>query len=249
MPLIDDLQALYRVDRQVRGLRSRVDSADLYRGAQQGKVDELVQRHEELETRKRQRQAHAGTLETEGLVIDERTERLREDLNAASTTRQYHAVLNEVNTLKDKRSEIDDQILTELTGVDELTGEIEGIDGQLADRRKVLEKAAIDLSERKSEIQDSLNELEGKRSEKAACLPDGVLDLFDSLAEDFDGDAMASIELIDKKRREYSCEGCNVHLPFDVVSRVIGRPDEIIQCQGCLRILFAGEACREALVK
>jgi predicted nucleic acid-binding Zn-ribbon protein len=60
---------------------------------------------------------------------------------------------------------------------------------------------------------------------------------------------MASIELIDKRRREYACNTCNVHLPFDIVNRVTGRPDEVVQCQGCLRILYASDGCREALVK
>lgn len=249
MPMIEDLQALYLVDRQVRGLRGRVDSARIYQTSQQRQVNELDQRTEELETRMRQHKAHAGTLETEGKSIDERVEHLREELNAASNTRQYNAVLSEVNSLKDKRGEVDNLILAELDSVESIETEINSIAEQRADRAKVLEKATEDLEERQAEIADSLSELEVKRSEKAACIPDNVLELFDELADDFEGDAMASIDLIDKRRREYSCEGCNVHLPFDIVSRVTGRPDEIIQCKGCLRILYAGDACREALIK
>jgi predicted nucleic acid-binding Zn-ribbon protein len=105
------------------------------------------------------------------------------------------------------------------------------------------------LESRRAEIKDSLATLEAERDEKADAIPSNAQQLFDDLADDFDGEAMASIELIDKRRREYACNTCNVHLPFDIVNRVTGRPDEVVQCQGCLRILYASDGCREALVK
>jgi len=209
----------------------------------------LQARQDELETRKRQRQAHAGNLETEAAGIDERIEKFREELNSTSSSRQYHAVLAEVNSLKDKRSGIDEQTLAELSGIEEIDGQITEVNERVAERAKVIESAETELANRRDEIKDSLTELEAERNEKAEGIPSGIQSLFDELADDFEGEVMASIELIDKRRREYACDTCNVHLPFDIVSRVTGRPDEIVQCQGCLRILYASQDAREALVK
>ncbi len=249
MPLIEDLLSLYSVERQVRSLRSRVDSAETYVRMQQREMETLQGRRDELETRKRQRQAHNHNLETEVAGIDERIEKLREELNAASTSRQYNAVLSEVNNLKDKRRELEEQMLVEMDAVETTESDITTIDEQIAERSTVLESANIELTTRKDEIADTLATLEGERAAKAAVIPDGTTQLFDELADDFDGEAMAGIEVVDKRRREYACGVCNVHLPFDIVSRVMGRPDEIMQCQGCLRILYGSEGCREALVK
>ena len=249
MTLIEDLLTLYRVERQLRGLRSRVDSAETYLRIQQRQLNTLQERQEELETHKRQRQAHAGNLETEGEAVDERAAKLRDELNESSNTRQYQAVLNEVNSLKDKRKEFDEQAIAELTAVEKIDEELGELDDQLTERTKVLNSAQEELVSRKAEIKDSLAEIETERAEKASAIPGNTQDLFDSLADDFEGEAMASIELIDKRRREYACNTCNVHLPFDVVNRVTGRPDEVVQCQGCLRILYASDDCREALVK
>lgn len=249
MTLIENLLALFQVDRRLRSLRARVDSAETYVGIQQRQLQTLQDRRDELLTRKRQRQAHIGNLETEAAGVDERTEKLREDLNAASTTRQYHAVLNEVNSLKDKRREIDEQTLVEMTGVEEIEAEVTELDTKITERIKVLEGAETELASRRDEIKESLAELEVEREQKTSGIPSNVQSIFDELADDFEGESMASIELIDKRRREYACDTCNVHLPFDVVSRVTGRPDEIVQCQGCLRILYASEGAREALVK
>ena len=249
MTLIEDLLALFDVDRRVRSLRSRVDSAETYLGVQKRQAGELTTRKDELETRKRQRQAHASNLEMEATGIDERIEKLREELNAASNTRQYNAVLNEVNSLKDQRKELDEQTLVELSAVEELTEELNGVDEQISERNKIVDSASEELATRRDEISDSLEALEAERSTKAAAVPDNIQLLFDQLADDFEGESMASIEVIDKRRREYACDTCNVHLPFDVVNRVTGRPNEIVQCQGCLRILYASEGAREALVK
>ncbi|MDP7069917.1 MAG: hypothetical protein QF561_01040 [Phycisphaerales bacterium] len=248
MTLIEDLLELFHVERRLRSLRSRVDSAETYLAVQTRQMLTLQERRDELETRKRQRKAHAANLETEAAGIDERTEKLREELNAASNTRQYHAVLNEVNSLKDKRSEIDEQTLVELTGADQIDAELTELDEKIAERRTVLESAETELTGRREEIKDSLAELDSERAAKAANIPSDTQQLFDGLSEDFDGEVMASIELIDKRRREYACDTCNVHLPFDIVNRVTGRPDEIVQCQGCLRILYASDNAREALV-
>jgi len=249
MTLIEDLLELFQVERRLRSLRSRVDSAETYLAVQQRQMGTLQTRRDELETRKRQRQAHAGNIEVEGQGVDERIEKLREELNAASTSRQYNAVLNEVNNLKDKKRELEEQALLELTAVEENEAEIAGVDEQISERQKVLESAEAELATRREEIKDSLAKLDGERADKAEKIPADIQRLFDELADDFDGEVMASIQLIDKRRREYACDTCNVHLPFDVVNRVTGRPDEFVQCQGCLRILYTGEDAREALVK
>ena len=54
MTLIEDLLILYSVERRLRGLRSRVDSAETYLRVQQRQLNTLLERQEELETHKRQ---------------------------------------------------------------------------------------------------------------------------------------------------------------------------------------------------
>ena len=168
MTLIEDLLTLYRVERQLRGLRSRVDSAEIYLRVQQRQLNTLQERQEELETHKRQRQAHAGNLETEGEVVDERAAKLRDELNESSNTRQYQAVLNEVNSLKDKRKEFDEQAIAELTAVEKIDEELGELKAQLTERTKVLNSAQEELVSRKAEIKDSLAEIETERAEKAS---------------------------------------------------------------------------------
>ena len=93
MSLTENLVNLFPLDAQVRGLRKRLESAERYFSGQSRHVEELETQRRELETRHRQIQAKIGNLEGETAVLDERLEKLRNELNAATTNKQYSAVL------------------------------------------------------------------------------------------------------------------------------------------------------------
>ena len=84
---------------------------------------------------------------------------------------------------------------------------------------------------------------------KASVVPGDALEIFDQAADDFEGDSMAPLEEIDRRRLEYGCSCCNVSLPFNLVNTIMADDNIVQQCQGCLRILYATEELRGALVK
>lgn len=249
MSAIEDLLALHLVDKQTRGLRSRVENAQLYYDAQQRLLDELGSERDDLQHKAKLSQATVANLETEGGSVDERTEKLREELKNASTTKQYNAILEEINNLKESKSQLDDRALAELETVERITTEIEAVDGRIAERTTVMTSAKAELDERTAEVADQLAVLEAERAQKAAVVPESALMIFDKAADDFEGDSMAALEEIDRRRMEYACSCCNVSLPFNLVNTIMGDGNVIEQCQGCLRILYATEEVRGALVK
>ena len=83
---------------------------------------------------------------------------------------------------------------------------------------------------------------------KRADVSPTVLDRYEMLLDDLDGDVMAEVLEVDRRRREYACGECSVHLPFDQVNRITGNADEVLQCETCMRILFVSEEFREAVV-
>ena len=117
MPLMEDLLKLNDVDREMRQLQGQLNTATRYFNTQQQKVDELEQRIQELKTRCKQHQASAGNFEIEVQAINERMDKLREELNSAVTNKQYTALLAELNTIKLQRSEVEDQILKEMNAI------------------------------------------------------------------------------------------------------------------------------------
>ncbi len=248
MSVIEHLLELHRVDRQVRGLRSRVESAEQYHRVQMNQLEESRGEFEDLQQQCKLAQATAANLETEGSSIDARIEKLREDLKLSATTKQYNTVLEEINTLKTERGQVDEKALAQLESAEGLEGRMEGVQERITERNTLVEAAQADLDERRSEVADRLKELETERAQKTEGIPGHVLEVFDQTADDYEGDTMAEIEEIDRKRLEYNCSSCNVSLPFNLVNTIMSNSDNVHQCEGCMRILYVTEEVRGALV-
>lgn len=249
MSLIDNLINLFRIEGQVRGLRSRVESAQRYLAAQTRQVTDLETQQRELESRQLQIQARIGNLEGETQSLDERLEKLRNELNGATTNKQYTAVLTELNTAKLARSELEDRELQEMELTDSNKERLEVLAGELQERRKIQAQAEQELSNRRSEVGERLAELEAERDGAAAMIPARELKVFNELADAYDGEALASIEEIDRRHREYSCGACNMILPFQSVSQLLNSGDTLVRCTACDRILYLQEETRGALAK
>jgi predicted nucleic acid-binding Zn-ribbon protein len=247
MNLMESLSKLYAIDRQVRGLKSRVESARHYFKTRDEQLRQLNHRIEELETRKRHLRARIANLETEGAVLDEQLEKFRGDLNSAATNRQYTAVLSELNTVKEARSKLDDSILSEMTAVEELDAELGEVAGQRAECEKVRGLAKSQLEEREGEVGERLAELETQRAVAAGAVPSSELAVFEEMADVYDGEAMASVEEIDRRHREYACGECNMHMPFEQVSTLMNAGHALVRCTACGRILFIQEHMRGEL--
>ncbi len=249
MSLYANLISLFQVDSQVRGLRSRLESAQRYLDAQDRLLTELREQREEHESRRRQLQATTGNLEVEVAALSERIDKLRGELDAATTNKQYAAVLTEVNTTKLARSELEDRAYEEMEKVEEIDRQLEKLKGDAAEREKVRTVAEHQLRQRHDEIGARLVELEGERTIAAANVPGGELRIFNELAEAYDGEAMAKIEEIDRRRREYTCGSCNIQLAFEAIASLLGHADTLVRCTACDRILYLAEETRGALAK
>ncbi|MAI67546.1 MAG: hypothetical protein CMJ26_06690 [Phycisphaerae bacterium] len=247
MTLIDNLLTLYKVDRQVRSLRSRVESAEIYLKVQKRQMDVIAVEQTENEVQTKQHKANVANIETEVGSIDARIDLLREELKKAVNDKQYSALLAEVNTIKEHKKAFEDEELTELTALESLDNAAKDILERADEREKVIQVATKELKVRESEIAEQLAELETERSTAAAIIPEDTLDDFDALADDYEGEAMASIEIIDLKRKEYSCTSCSLRLPLDSITSMLGNKELVVKCVSCDRILYLEAEAREAI--
>ncbi|MCZ6836094.1 MAG: C4-type zinc ribbon domain-containing protein [Planctomycetota bacterium] len=246
---MDSLLHLNQVNAQVRGLRSRLGSAERYLAAQNRQLEDLNVTRKEVSSRQKHTKATMANFETEMAAIDERIEKLRNELNSAETNKQYTAVLTELNTVKVQRGEVEDQILKEMEMVDTLDTQLAERKEQISERKKVRDHAKNQLEERKSEVGERLDELETEREQAAAAVPGKDLEIFEQLVEIYDGEAMAELFEINRRHREYACGACNIHLPFELVSRLMGACDDLVRCATCSRILYMQDELRGSLAK
>jgi predicted nucleic acid-binding Zn-ribbon protein len=212
-------------------------------------LNDLLQNQLELQTRRKHLQANIGTLEVEVKSIDDRLEKLRNELNSAPTNKQYAAILNELNIVKASRSGLEDRMLQDMEQVEKIQAQAKDLETQIAERTKVRDLAKAQLEERRNDVGHRLSELEAERETAAAVIPVESLMIFDDLADNFEGEAMAPVEEVDRRHREYACGECNMHLPFELVSILTSRGDTLIRCPSCTRILYMQEEMRGSLAK
>ncbi len=89
--------------------------------------------------------------------------------------------------------------------------------------------------------------METEREVAAAEVPGTALRVFEDLAEAYDDDPVAQVLEIDRRRREYACGECNIHMPFEKVASLMSETTELVQCPACSRILYLAEETRGAL--
>jgi len=249
LALQDDLIEFYHLDRNLRGLRSRLDAAIRRHGVQESRLAQLRQQHAELDQLLRATQAAAATLENDSNAMQEKVEKFRSQMNQVKTNKEYSALLVEVNTLKVDQSKAEEQALTKLAEADEQKARAEELDARIAEQQKVVEQATKEVESARAEIGDRLGEVEAERNQAAEKLPAPVLATFERLTIDHDGEAMAAVEEQDRRRMEYICGGCYMSIPIETINAVLSRRDELTQCTNCKRILYAETKLREAMAK
>jgi len=248
MTVTAKLLRLFRVEQQIRGLRTRLDAAERYLLEQDKQLAAIDAKMKLLQGQCRQLEAAAANEEGEANRVEARIAKLREQMNAAKTNKEYSTFLSEINTLKADKGEIDERALGSLTKLEAMRAQIAEIEGKRTERMKVREVAQADRDERESEIKDRLNELQRERDAAAKDVPSSVLSTFEERMERADdiGDVMAPLEVHDRKRMEFLCGSCQVLLPMEKINSLLGRGD-MATCTSCGCILFVEESVSDAV--
>jgi len=246
MSAIANLLALYRVDQQLRGLSSRLRSAETYFNEQDRLVADIKRRHDSLSTQLRQLAASAHNEETESKGIESRIAMLRERMNSAQTSKEHAAHLTEINTLKADKGLIEDRALEAMNKVDAIKAQVAEIDNELAERQKVRDLAAAERTKRAAEIKDRLAELQAERIKVLADVPPMALAEYEHMLKLGIEDVMAPIEEQSRRSLEYTCGACYTHLPVEQVSILLKRGD-ITKCPACRVILYMEDSLHKEI--
>jgi len=244
LSVTNKLLRLYKVDCQVRSLRSRVDSAERYLKQQDRTLEDLKTKKEALDGQARQLKATIANDENETNSIEERIKSLRDKLNNATSNKEYSALLTEVNTLKADKEAVDERVLESMTRLDEIKSAIDEIKGETKERTKVRSVALGERDQRAADVKDRLTELESDRTTAAGDVPPQALAKFEEEVEFREDEVMAPIAEHSRKHMEYSCGSCQVLLPFESVNRLLGNGD-LTFCGNCGSILYIEDALRE----
>lgn len=248
LSLQEQLRALFSLDQQVRGLRSRVDAGTRRFNAQRTKLEQFQRQAEELNDQFKKTQAAAMTLEGDANGVESKIESLRQTMSTVRNNKEYSALLVEVNTLKLEKGKYEELALEQMAKVDELKARVDEVQGKAAEQGKLVELAQKEVDEAQAEISDQLDALTKERDAAAEHIDPDTLSLYRKLADDYDGEALAQVEEQDRRRMEYTCGACFMSLPIQVVNAALTTTDRPVVCVSCDRILYVSGELKEGLV-
>lgn len=239
MSVTAKLLSVFRVDQQLRGLKSRLHAAEKFLAEQERLLKELDAKNSSAAAELKQLKTAIASDEGETASIDARMEKIREHMNNSKTNKEYSAFLAELSTLKAKKDEIEKSEMGEMERVESLQKKADEYAKARTERTGIVATAKKDRDAKAAEIKDRVNELQSQRDHLAKEVPAADLKVLDEMIAKLGDEAMSPVEVVDRRNHEWSCTSCQMTLPVELVNNLsMGR---VTRCISCKCILFTEE--------
>lgn len=233
----DDIQRLIRLQEltfQIREVEDQQRTLPERKAAIEKAFEQQIEeigaarlRHEDLV------QQHKKTNQSRE-EIQGRLQQAQQKLMHVNTTREYSAVLNEIDGFKSNLTALEDQTLDLEEKIEALAGPAAEADARIAAEREKIEDALRELEKVGQESQGQLTALSEQREELVAGLEPEIRSAFERIAKARNGVVLAKVE-------KESCGACHVRLRPQVIA-LVRRGDQLVFCDTCRRILFFEES-------
>jgi predicted nucleic acid-binding Zn-ribbon protein len=239
-PVLNGLIKLQSVENRLRAEKAKLTRCRRNVIIQENQIrslqNALEAKREEIQLSKVQ----FDRLELELKSRDESIAKLRASLNSAKTNKEYAAVLTQLNTTKADNSKIETQTLELLKDIETDEAECQQIQKQIEEQKQLLEKTRKESESQASKFQAKIDEIQSEWDQVAKTIPDEQLEIFNRVAETYDGQAVTIVEQQEGAKGAYTCGGCFMGITAESVNMLMTK-DEILRCPNCTRILVLDE--------
>ena len=161
--------------------------------------------------------------------IQGKINKLTDQLFLVTNNKQYDALTNEIEHLKEQKKENEDLLISNLE-------EKETLEKNINENKASLEKLKTDLDVRRNKLDEALSEtadekaaLEDSRKKQVTEIDDTTMQVYNKVISARSGIAVVSLS-------GNSCGGCGAALPLQMVSEI--RAGDLHNCQSCGRFVY-----------
>ncbi len=240
-PVLNGLIKLQSVENRLRAVKSKLARCRRAVIFQENQLRTLQNGVEAKKEEIKMTRIQVDRLELELRQHDETISRLRAALNMAKTNREYSAILTELNTSKADNSKIESQALDLMKNIETDQASATEVESQIDEHKTRLDLLRKDNEVKAVEYEAEIAEIQVDWDAAAEDVPAETLHIFKRVAETYDGEALAIAGKQNEKVEAFSCGGCFMGIPAEIVNRLMTR-DEIIRCSNCTRILILKES-------
>jgi hypothetical protein len=236
-PILNGLLNLQRVENRLRAAKTKLARCRRSLLFQENQLRALQNGLEAKQEEVKMAKIQVDRLELELKSRDEQIAKLRTALNLARTNKEYSSILTELNTAKADDSKLESQVLELMKNIETDQAACREIQQQIEEQKAKVEQVRRDVDAKAIELEKEIEEIQREWDAAASKVPPAALHIFERVAESYDGEAMAMVEQVDENSVSFTCGGCFMGVPAEVVNILSGK-DEIIRCSNCTRILY-----------
>ena len=236
-PVLHGLINLQRVENRLRAVKAKLARCRRSVLFQENQLRTLQNGLEAKQEEIKMGRLQADRLELELRTRDEQINKLRNALNLARTNKEYSVVLTELNTAKADDSKLESQVLEIMKNVEADQAACLVIGQQIEEQKAKLDEIRLDNDHKAAVLEKEVEEIQREWDIAAAKVPSAALTIFRRVAESYDGEAMAEVDKAAENSNSYSCGGCFMGVPAEIVNVLSGK-DDLIRCTNCTRILY-----------
>ena len=175
---------------------------------------------------------------------DESLKRRQEALNTAKNNKEYSTLLTEINVNKADNSKLENRLLEYMTAIENEEKDCLDIETQIAEQETKVEQVRLEADDKATNIEKSMSQIQTDWDKAADGIPADVLAIFRRLSDNYDGEALAYVDIAGTRRKVYTCNGCYMGLTSETVNRLMS-DDDIIKCPSCSRIVILRDEEKE----
>ena len=235
-PILNGLIKLQSVENRLRAAKATLNRCRRNVIIQENQIRSIQSAIESKKEAIQLTKIQADRLELELKTRDEQLAKLRASLNLAKTNKEYAAVLTQLNTTKADSSKFETQALELMKDIEQDEATCAELEAQITDQKQKLEQIRKEAEVSAVKHQEKIDNIQTEWHQAANSIPAEVLEVFNRVADTYDGEAIAQVEAGDEKQTVYTCGGCFMGLTAETANLLMTK-DEVIRCPNCTRIL------------
>ena len=221
---------------ELQDIDSQLEDLNSFLGDLPKMVDELNEKENNLKDRVeadkvslKEINLNSNKSEKVNSDIQEKINKLTDQLFLVTNNKQYDALTNEIEHLKQQKKENEDLLIANLE-------EKEILEKNISENEASLEELKTDLDARRNKLDEALSEtadekaaLEDSRKKQVTEIDDTTMLVYNKVISARSGIAVVPLS-------GNSCGGCGAALPLQMVSEI--RSGDLHNCQSCGRFVY-----------
>ena len=233
-PELRNLIALQDLELRITGLQKQVsdipDSVQRF----ENELHRIRAEYEELVARSKELVNHRRTLEGQADLSRSKLSRLRDQLMAVKTNKEYTAMLHEIQIAEEQIRSDEDKILEIMEEMENKEKDLKGAEQEVKKKSAELQESIRKTNESAPLLEADLEKLRQEKILMESQIGADLLSRYRRIADARKGIALA-------EAKDELCSACHVRIRPQMYANLL-RTDNIHTCDSCSRILFFRES-------